>query len=207
MGSHRAGRAPRRRRTGSTETAPRPSRRGTVVGIVAALLVGLLLGGSQGSLAFWTDTDEVAAGSFTTGELQLNVDGARGPSHSAATTLTMVKMVPGESVAARLPITNTGDASFTWTAAVTTPTGQVAPHVTVSTSYNAVLTGQASTYPRQQRCDGGTPASGPAPLLLLGGATQHLCVQVSMPESAGNAAQNQTGLTFSVVITATQKLS
>lgn len=212
MASHRAERAPRRavRRSGR-RVARTPSRRGGLVGVVVALLAGLMLGGTQGSYAFWTDRDDVAAGTFTTGTLDLTVNGAQGnPTAYAATDLTLSRMVPGESVAATLTIRNAGDASFTWVPTLAESGNAVLTNALDVTMVRATTAGPMDTsYPRTQGCQaGGTPmpSGATAPSLAIGTQTT-LCVLVSMPSTATNEVQNLSGYTLTLSLAATQTLS
>lgn len=194
----------------ASHRAQRPRRRrGSVVLATVALLAGLLLGGNQGSYAFWSDSDDVVAGTFTTGTLDLTVDGQQGaPTAYAETELSLLKMVPGESVAATLTIRNAGDASFTWVPTVTA-SGNLAPHLVVTMARGTSAGPVDTSYPRTQGCQaGGTPlASGAvAPRLAIGESTA-LCVLVSLPASAGNAVQGLTGYTLTLNLAAMQVLS
>ena len=213
MASHRADRPARRRTSsGRAVTSSGAPRRGTVLAVASALLVGLLLGGSQGSLAFWTDRDSVAAGSFSTGKLDLTLDGQQGnPTAYVETELAMTKMVPGESVSATVNLVNAGDASLTWVPTVTAggvPSGTGGFQVTMQLGATAGL--DDTTYPRTEGCTtGGTViASGGtnAPVLAPGGVVP-LCVVVTLPENAGNSMQTKTDYTLTIRIDSTQKLS
>lgn len=181
----------------------------SVVGVAAALLVGLLLGGSQGSYAFWSDRDDVVGGTFTSGTLDLTVDGQQGrPTAYTKTALALNRMVPGESVAAVLTIRNAGDADLTWVPTVTT-SGDLSPHLVVTLFRGGIATGQTTTYPRQQTCSGGTALTAGnqvSPRLTPGGTPQTLCVQVTMPATKGNEVQGLTGLDLGIRLSATQVL-
>ncbi len=198
------------RPTGGRHRRPTPRARvRPVVAVGGALLAGLLLGGSHGTYAFWNDSADVAGASFTSGTLDLTVDGQQGrPATYTKSSLTMAKMVPGESVAAVLTIRNAGDAPFTWRPTVTTG-GDLAPHLSVTLFRGGTVSGQSTTYPRQQTCTGGTPVSGGNPVsprLVPGGTPQTLCVQVTMPDSKGNEVQGLSGFDLDIRLTANQVL-
>lgn len=196
----------------ASHRAQRPRRRrGSVVLATVALLAGLLLGGTQGSYAFWSDSDDVVAGTFTTGTLDLTVDGQQGaPTAYAETELSLAKMVPGESVAATLTIRNAGDAPFTWVPTIT-ETGFLAPHLDVTMTLGTTAGPVDTVYPRTQTSDaGGTPlASGATLPSLPVGAERTLCVVVSLPSTAGNGVQGRPAgdYTLSLRLAATQTLS
>ena len=198
------------RHRGRHRRRPGASRGRFAVGVATALLAGLLLGGSPGTYAFWSDRDDVTGGTFSSGTLDLTVDNQQGrPTAYTKTTLALSRMVPGESVAAALTIRNAGDADLTWVPTVTT-TGNLAPHMVVTLFRGGTVTGQTSAYPRQQTCSGGTAltaANQVSPRLVPGGAPQTLCVQVTMPATKGNEVQGLTGLDLRIRLAAAQVLS
>jgi alternate signal-mediated exported protein len=177
-----------------------------VLGLLGAAVIGL---GGQGTYAYWTDMDGVSGGSFSSGTLDLTVDGAQGnPSSYVKTDLALASMVPGESVAATLALANVGSVDFTWTATVTTG-GGLGPAVVVEMYANSTQTGNDASYPRTEGCTStATPiTSGTTSTRLNKTTTQNLCVKVTLPTSVGNGFQNQTTGTVSVAIAATQALS
>ena len=177
-----------------------------VLGLLGALLVGL---GGQGTYAYWADQDGVSGGSFSSGTLDLTVDGAQGnPSSYVKTNLALGSMVPGESVAATLALANPGSVDFTWTATATTG-GGLGPAFVVEMYASSTQSGDDTTYPRTEGCTSTTTpvSSGTTSTRLNKGATQNLCVKVTLPTSTGNAFQNQTTGSVSVAIAATQVLT
>lgn len=198
------------RQRGRHRRRPRASRGRSALGVVTALLAGLLLGGSPGTYAFWSDRADVTGGTFTSGTLDLTVDDRQGrPSAYTKSTLALSRMVPGESVAAALTIRNAGDADLTWVPTATTA-GDLAPHLVVTLFRGGTVTGQTSVYPRQQTCSGGTALTAVnqvSPRLAPGGTPQTLCVQLTMPATKGNEVQGLSGLDLRVRLTATQVLS
>jgi alternate signal-mediated exported protein len=177
-----------------------------VLGLVGAAVIGL---GGQGTYAYWTDMDGVSGGSFSSGTLDLTVDGVQGnPASYVKTNLALGSMVPGESVAATLALANPGSVDFTWTATVATG-GGLGPALQVQMYSNSTQTGDDTTYPRTEACSSTTApvTSGTTSTRLNQGATHNLCVRVTLPTSTGDAFQNQTTGSVSVTINATQVLS
>lgn len=208
MASHRAVRSRRRAVGRRRASSAAPTRRGTVLAAAAALMIGLVLGGSQGTFAFWTDTDSVSAGTFTTGTLDLTVDGQQGaPTAYAETELALTKMVPGETVAATLTIRNAGDADFTWVPTIT-ESGTLAPFLDVTLTRGAMAGAVDTTYPRQQGCSAGTSMlSGAVAPNLPVSSSITLCALVTLPATLGNEVQGLSGYTLTLGLAATQRLS
>ena len=177
-----------------------------VLGLLGAVFIGL---GGQGTYAYWQDSDGVSGGSFSSGTLDLTVDGVQGnPSSYVKTDLALGSMVPGESVAATLTLANAGAVDFTWTATATTG-GGLGPAFVVEMYAGSTQTGNDTTYPRTEGCTStATPVvSGTTSTRLNKTVTQNLCVKVTLPTSTGNAFQNQTTGSVSVAIAATQVLT
>lgn len=176
----------------------------------ALLSVGVLLGtGSLGTLATWTDTAELAAGTITSGtmDLQLDAGGAvgTGTGHQRA-DISWDGLTPGERKAFDLSVHNAGDPPFTYSAAATRGASPAWTYVGTPITVQ-LFTGTAepdSTYPQQDGCSGGP--LGPArnvdgssqPLLdaamrLEAGANDQLCLVVGLAEDADNQNQGRTG--------------
>ncbi|WP_340540089.1 TasA family protein [Nocardioides sp. GXZ039] len=179
-----------------------------ILGALALLGAICLLLGGQGTYAYWTDAATVTGSGFSSGRLDLTVNGQQGnPTAYAATNLSLTTMVPGESVAANLSIANVGDADFTYAPTVSTG-GGLGPALEVRMFVGGSETGDDNTYPRTETCAGGTPvASGAVAARLNRGASQTLCVQVTLPASTGNAYQNVTTGSVSIALLATQVIA
>lgn len=210
MAEHRRSRRPSRpartRSTGRRRAVVARRGRATKGWAALALAGGLVLGaGSQGTFAFWSDTDTVASGSFTTGRLDLTVDGAQGnPTAYAATNLALATMVPGESVAATLTVRNAGDAPFTFRASAT-KAGDLATPLVVEVLAGSTQTGDDATYPRTEGCSGGTPLSPTTATRLDVAASTTLCVKVTLPFETADTFQSKTApSTVSLALAASQ---
>lgn len=182
----------------------------------ALLTLGLLLGfGAVTTLAYWTDTATVTTGSFTSGTLNLKVDGVEGnPTAYSLTSFTASNLVPGESIAGSFAVQNTGNVDFTYTA-TGTASGTLAPDLrfTVKTGATASNTGSAGS--RVGSCTGGTAQSsgltytstaqtvaGTAQTVVAGGS-QTFCVIATLDPTTPLADGGKSA-TASFVVTAKQ---
>lgn len=163
----------------------------------AVASLGIVLGlGAIGTLAAWSDSATATSGVFSTGSVNLQLNGSSGPA-VAFTTLTKTGMMPGDSVAATLPVKNNGTVSFSYTmAAVATTAPELAPSLKVTVSTGTV-NGTA--------CSGGTVIANNTPLVsggsanlistarpLAAAATETLCFQVTLDPAVTTTAQNKT---------------
>ncbi len=183
------------------------TRRGSLVAAIVALLVAaLLLIGGRGTFAYWNDDAAVSGGTFSSGKLDLTVDGAQGnPTAFAETNLALATMVPGESVAANVVLANAGDADFTWTASASAG-GDLGPALTVEVFLGS-QSGDDTTYPRTESCSGTAITLGGTATRLNRTQTQAVCVEVSLPTTTGNAFQSKTTGSVTVTVNATQVIS
>ncbi len=183
------------------------SRRGSlVVAIVALGVAALLLIGGRGTFAYWNDDAAVGGGRFSSGTLDLTVDGAQGnPTAHVKTNLSLAAMVPGESVAENVVLANAGDADFTWTAAASTG-GDLGPALTVEVFIGS-QSGDQSAYPRTETCSGTAIIQGSTATRLNRTQSQTVCVKVSLPANTGNAFQSKTTGSVTVTVNATQVIS
>lgn len=183
-------------------------RRRASVRIRAILSLGIILGlGSVNTLAFWTDSATMTTGPIASSSLDLqlsgNLSGQGGTWNNAAFTFS--NMIPGESFAVTVPIQRAaGTAPFTYTA-TGAASGGLSSHLrwevragtagAPSTSANGV---------RTQSCGGTVLSSGatlsasptsviPTARPLTGSNySENICIQVSLPATATNAAQSQS---------------
>ncbi|MFS3129541.1 hypothetical protein ACLM5J_14165 [Nocardioides sp. Bht2] len=181
----------------------RADRRQRGIGSVA-VLVALSFGvvatfGALTTSAFWTDQVTVNGSTFSAGNLDLVLND--NPSDAVGmTTLTLTGMAPGNSAAGVLKVANTGTVPLAYDASsvVTNPDGKnLGGLLTVKVTGAAATTGSAPT----ATC-AGTALAGTGSLLagalvttkrvLAPGASENLCIQVTLPTSAGNAYQGST---------------
>ncbi len=175
----------------------------------ALLALGVVVGlGSVTTGAYWTDDATVSGITLTSGKLDLKVDGL--DSVTGYTSLTITNMVPGNTVAAVLTISNAGDAPFAYTAtsSATNVDGKnLAGALTVKVTGATSVTGTSPA----ATC-GGTTLAGTG--TTLGGSlvttartitptnNEKLCIQVTLPTAAANSVQSATtavDLQFSAV--------
>lgn len=190
--------APRREKTPWLRlTSPR------VRALLGLGLVGVL--GTTGTFAYWTDDAVVSGATFTSGTIDLQVNNL--DSIPAYTTLNLLTMVPGNSVAGVLTVKNNGTAPLKYTAVSTASNGDakgLGAALTVRVTGGTVTgTSPAAT------CSGSALAGTGATLggslvttgrLLAPAATESLCVEVTLPS---NAAASLQGATTNVTFTFT----
>lgn len=165
----------------------------------AVLSLGMVFGlGAVGTMAAWSDTATATTGTFTTSavnvELKLN---SQHPVYQFA-ALSKINLTRGASVAGTLPVNNTGDADFTYTAkavasdAGTAGYGSASAETFASNLTTRVFAGGTSN---GSTCSGGTEIS--ATQLQVGsakiidtarrvnvGSTDQLCLQISLNSDA-----------------------
>lgn len=202
MSSHRAA-APRRRTRRSGRTRAIIS-----LGAVAVLATGMSV---KGTFAFWTDAATVNAGGFSSGTLDISVNGALAQQNGGTTALTAFKldtMVPGESVAFSFPVKNEGTVPLTYKV---TGTGSGPLAVAGGLQYAvyfgsaATNTGTSANGNRAGSCGSaaatdtnttaltGTSATLSADRTLAVGTSDTVCVIARLNYNAGNDLQGKTG--------------
>lgn len=168
----------------------------------ALLSVGMLVGVSVvGTLALWSTTVATRSGVFTTATINILAN----TSKNASLTFAPSGILPGQSTATLVTVTNTGSTAFQYVAAAgsSTPLGQA---MTVTAAAGGTATGG--------KCTGGTALvansaitpttptafiTGRGPVAAVTG-TDTICVQLNLPLTA---QANLAGTTGSVVFTFT----
>jgi predicted ribosomally synthesized peptide with SipW-like signal peptide len=174
-----------------------------VVGVLAA---------TGGTFANWTDSATISGTTFTAGSIDLKINNS--DTVTGYTTLNLSTMVPANTVAGVLVIKNTGTASVKYTAVSTASNADakgLGAALVVKVTGDASVTGSspAATCAGTALTGTGTALGGnlvTTGRLLAGGASENLCVQVTLPSNASSALQGATtnvGFTF----TATTDLS
>jgi predicted ribosomally synthesized peptide with SipW-like signal peptide len=158
----------------------------------------LALPASVGTFAFWTDDVVITGTTFSTGTLDLRVNGL--DTVTGYTTMNLGTMVPGNSVAGVLTVRNNGTAALKYTAvtaATNTDAKNLRGALVVKVTGDTSVTGTSPA----ATC-AGTALSGTSTVLnaglvttgrLLAAATEEkLCVQVTLPSSAASSLQGAT---------------
>lgn len=203
MSNHRSEKRPARRRTGRTRAV-------LSLGVVVVLATGMSV---KGTFAFWTDSATAATGSFSSGTLDITVNGQlAGPSNNGGTTtvasLAMPAMAPGESVAAVFPIANNGSIPLVFDLKGTGTGGlAVANGLQYSVTFGAAATnsGTQAGGNRTGKCGTtdatdanttaltGTAHSFVAARPLATGTTENVCVVARLSSAAPNTLQGLSG--------------
>jgi predicted ribosomally synthesized peptide with SipW-like signal peptide len=179
----------------------------------AALSLGLVLVvGSTGTFAYWTDDVTVKGTTFTAGTLDLQVNDLN--SVAAYTALNLDKMVPGNSMAGTLVIKNNGNVPLKYTAAAVAVNADSTKNLGGSLTAKVTSGGTTGSSP-MITCTGATVAGSGTTVngslistgrQLAPGATETICVEVTLPANASNSLQGaRTDVTFT--FTGTSDLS
>ncbi len=173
----------------------------------AALSLGVVLSvGATGTFAYWTDDVTIAGTTFTAGSIDLRVNNS--DTVTGYTTLNLSTMVPGNSVAGTLVIRNNGTAPLKYTAATTASnadTKNLRGSLVAKVTGDASTTGASPSVTCAGAALGGTTTTLNSTListgrLLAAGASETICVQVTLDAAAAPALQ---GATTDVVFTFT----
>lgn len=185
----------------TTTTVPSDQRRGNGGRILASIAVLAVAGTifAFGSLALFTDQETVTGNAFSTGTIDLVAT-------PATAVVTAADMAPGDQVTAELDVANSGTLEFRYSATSTTTEDVLASELELS-----IKTGVTTCDDANWTTDGtdlysgvlgtmagvvlvGDPAQGTqaGDRVLAAGASEVLCVNVTLPLSAGSAAEGQT---------------
>lgn len=195
----------------STHRAAR-QRRGPLASLrlrIAFGIVVVLSLVSTGTYAYWTDSATVSGTTITSGTIDLKVNDL--DIISLYSQLNLSSMVPGNSVAAVLTVRNSGTAGLTYVASSSATDGAVkglGASLTVKVTGDSSVTGSSPS----ATCAGtALPGSGTGlggSLLGTGralapGASEPICVQVTLPANAASSLQGAS-TDLSLTFTASQ---
>lgn len=173
----------------------------------ALLSIGMVFGlGAVGTLAYWTDSATLAAGTFTSGTLDIKLNGSDGTAANPAsftTSLALANMQPGNSKAAVVNVQNAGNIDFTYTA-----TGLAGGALAPFLSFNVRVGGSVAGTGSSQTCTGGTSfftgtlTASSQPVIaanqpLNAGANGDVCVSATLPTAEAGGQGLSTTSTFS----------
>lgn len=162
----------------------------------ATLGLGVALSlGTLATQAAWTDAVTVTGATFSTGSVDLQVNGV--DTAADFTTINLAGMVPGNSTAGVLTIRNNGTVPLAYTAAstATDPDGKnLAGGLVMKVTGDATTTG---TTPARTCAGASLPGTGTSlngtvigtGRVLAAGASEKVCVQVTLPANAPSSLQ------------------
>jgi alternate signal-mediated exported protein len=165
----------------------------------AALGLGVVLSvGVVGTHAFWTDSATVVGATFSTGTIDLKVNNL--DNNVPFTSISFASMVPGNSTSGVLTVKNAGTAPLKYTATSTATNADgknLAAGLVVKVTGDATTSGTSPATTCAAAALGGTGASLTGSLVATGrllapGASETLCVQVTLPAAAPSALQGAT---------------
>lgn len=174
---------------------------------VAALALGV---GLQGTFAFWSDKATVTTGSFSSGTLDITLNGQlQGIANNGGTWTNtaygLTNLSPGESFAFGFPVANAGTTGLTYTV-TGTGTGDlaVANGMQFTVYFGVTATNSGSAGSRAGACGGTTPTGGtvltptsttlvatPRALTATTG-TENVCIVARLDPNAPNSLQNKS---------------
>jgi len=193
----------------ASRTRSRASLRSTIgsTWFRVALSSGLLFGvGAAGTFAHWTDDVTVTGITFTAGTIDLKVNNL--DTITGYTTLNISNMVPGNTVAGVLTVKSSGTAPLKYTATSTATDSDgknLRGALTVKVTGDSSVTGSSPSATCAGSTLSGTSSSlntgliTTGRLLAAGGATESICIQVTLPSGASSSLQGGTtnvSLTF-----------
>jgi alternate signal-mediated exported protein len=179
-----------------------------------ALSSGLLFGvGAAGTFAHWTDDVTMTGITFTAGTIDLKVNNL--DTIASYTTLNISNMVPGNTVAGVLTVKSSGTAPLKYTATSTATDSDgknLRGALTVKVTGDSSVTGSSPSATCAGSALSGTGSSlntgliTTGRLLAAGGATESICIQVTLPSGASSSLQGGT-TNVSLTFTGTSDLS
>ena len=207
---------------------PKPRRaRGRVRAILSLAVVAFLGAGMSvsGTFASWTDSATMQTGSFTTGTLDITLNGnlvgpgtANNPGTWTNSSFALANLSPGESTATSFPVRNNGSTGLKYTVTGTGTGGlAVAGGMQFAVYYGvtAANSGTEAAGNRAGSCGGTTPTDANGTTLtgsastfatdrvLASGAQETVCIVARLNSTAGNALQGQS-MTASLLFNARQ---
>jgi len=165
----------------------------------AVLALGILAClGSVGTLAAWTRSATIPGDTVTAGSVDLLLNGSDGP--VAVTSMNLAGMLPGNSTAASLYISNAGFSPLEYTAVstATNPDGKgLANSIVLKVTGATVTSGSA---PAKSCAGTALPGSGTAfngdllsqPRVLQPGESEDVCVMATLASAAPSSVQGGT---------------
>ena len=170
----------------------------------ALLSIGMVIGISVvGTLALWSTTVNTQSGVFTTATINIAANDVK----AATFNFSPTGLLPGQSAAQVVRVTNSGSAAFSYSAAVQSPStlgqGMTLTAVAGATATNGVCgTGTSVTTGTTIGSGATTFASNRGPLAATNGI-ENLCLQLNLPGGPGGAAANLAGISGTVLFTFT----
>lgn len=169
----------------------------------ALLSIGLILGfGAISTMAYWSDTETATGATFTSGVLDMKLNGQN--SVDLSSTFTLATMVPGESVAAHVAVQNIApsNVAFTYTA-TGLASGALAPYLSFQVFLGGTSSNGTAGGLRTGSCTGTSTGAAQTmtttmtvigtPQQLTVGSSQNVCVVATLGASTPSNMQGTTG--------------
>ncbi|GGF98142.1 hypothetical protein GCM10007304_10150 [Rhodococcoides trifolii] len=176
----------------------------------ALLSLGMVLGlGAVGTLAAWSAAPVTTSGVFTTGVIDIQLNGNQGATSTTPYVFSPTNsVVPGASVAVVLPVQNKGTVPFTYTTSVIGEnTAGKAYQLTAlyggSTADGKSCTGGSATTPTTVALTTSVSIGGSRGL-AVGSASDNICLQFALPITTTGVATGDVGnVLFTFLATST----
>lgn len=169
------------------------SKRLVAVALLALLFIGITVDADHTAASFTATTDN-PGNQFVSAHLALSNDKA-----AAGALVTLTKLVPGDTIARTVTLTNTGDVGFTYVFAASETTNTALWTDAVNGLQVTASRGVTVLYTGALKNMGTVAISTP----VASGATDTISYVFSLPTSAGNTFQQLTQ-DLSLTYTATQ---
>ena len=169
------------------------SRRLVLVALVALLFIGVTIDADRTAASFTATTDN-PGNQFATAHLALSNDKS-----AAGALVTVTKLVPGDTMARTVTLTNTGDVGFTYVFAAAQSGNTVLWSDAVNGLQVTASRGATVLYTGALKNMGTVSVAAP----VAAGATDTISYLFSLPVSAGNSFQ-QLSQDLTITYTATQ---
>ncbi len=165
------------------------------------LSLGMVVGiGATGTFAAWTDSVAITGTTISTGTIDLKVNNA--DTVTTFTTMNISTMVPGNSTAGVLTVSNSGTAPlkyFVHAVASNADGKGLGSALGAKVTADSVVTGASPSATCAGAALGNTGTtfgsnlvSSATPRLLAPGASETLCIQATLSSSAPSTLQNAT---------------
>jgi predicted ribosomally synthesized peptide with SipW-like signal peptide len=159
----------------------------------AIMSIGIVLGlGAVGTLAAWSDTATATSGVFTTGRIDIKVGNPAVDNNPApfSTALTNTAIIPGNVVSAPLLVSNSGTVPFNYTLSVLASNTGIG--ALLNSSVFAAVTCGGTALSTVTGLDTSKSFTS-FPRSIAVGATDQLCISVTMPSGTAVPALGATG--------------
>ncbi|WP_285184430.1 SipW-dependent-type signal peptide-containing protein [Rhodococcus sp. MEB041] len=165
-----------------THPPVRPPGRMSSARLRALLSLGIVLGlGSVGTMAAWSETATATSGVFTTGYVDLKLDGVDNDPVKFKADVQATAMMPGTTITTPLVVSNSGTVPFRYSTKVRASTSELGNLLKVAIAAGSCPGSEISSATTLSSTSDATIFSARGPVAASG--SDPLCVAVSIPAS------------------------